>query len=334
MHLINGFNKEQAAGQRLMVGFEGRRFNPDLRRLIADFKVGGVILFAGNIAAPEQLKTLCRDIQAFARHCGQPPLFIAVDQEGGPVARLKHPFSEFAGNAAMADEKEAADFAAITAAELRSVGINMNMAPVLDVAPSGVDSVMARRSFGGDPQRVARMGCVVVDRLQRGGIMSVAKHFPGIGRTTLDSHLDQPVLNIPADELKATDLVPFKAAFEKNVAGIMLSHIRYSALDEDWPASLSPQIADDFLRRRMGYEGVVLTDDLDMGAVTKHYSVETVVDRICRARVDIALICHKGPAIAAALAAFKKHLQTDPAAAAAGRRSLDRIMALKRAYLD
>ena len=153
---------------------------------------------------------------------------------------------------------------------------------------------------GRDPRYVADMGAEVVDHLQNNGIIAVAKHYPGIGRTVLDSHEDLPDLDLDPDVMRKTDLLPFQHVIQRQVEGIMLSHIRYRQLDPEWPASLSPQIAGDLLRREMGFQGLVLTDDLDMGAVAKHYRLEDMVRQCLAARVDIVLICHPGPKIEAA----------------------------------
>ncbi|MBW2239565.1 MAG: glycoside hydrolase family 3 protein, partial [Deltaproteobacteria bacterium] len=147
---MKAFSPEQSAGQRLMVGFDGIEFNPELRFLINTLKVGGIIFFAGNLVNPEQIKALCASIQAYASSCGQPPLFVAIDQEGGRVARLKEPFTQFPGNPKMKGPEDAMVFARTTSNELRTLGINMNMAPVLDVVPEGVDGVMVDRVFGPD----------------------------------------------------------------------------------------------------------------------------------------------------------------------------------------
>lgn len=145
------FSDEQLAGQRLMAGFDGTTLNADLKFLINRLKAGGIILFSRNLDAPDQIKQLCDEIQNYARRCGQPPLFIAVDQEGGQVARLKEPFTQFPGNPYMKSEEDAIHFAQVTATELTRVGINMNMAPVMDVASGEINSIMAQRAFGGDP---------------------------------------------------------------------------------------------------------------------------------------------------------------------------------------
>jgi beta-N-acetylhexosaminidase len=178
---IENFSLEQCAGQRLMVGFEGIELNDELMFLIDTIKVGGIILFAQNLSNPEQIKHLCSSAQEYARSHLQPSLFIAIDQEGGKVARLKKPFTLFPGNPTMEGPEDARHFALVTAAELKKIGINMNLAPVMDVAPKGINSVMAARVFGHDPQCVAELGATVIQFLQKNKIMSVAKHFPGIG---------------------------------------------------------------------------------------------------------------------------------------------------------
>jgi len=325
---------EILAGQRLMVGFDGTDFNADLKFLITELKVGGIILFSRNLGRPEQIAQLCRDCQAAAAEQGLPPLFVAIDQEGGQVARLKPPFTQFPGNPAMSGEQEAMEFARVTAAELKQIGVNMDMAPVLDIAPPDVDSIMAGRAFGSDPQWVASMGRIVIEHLQHRGMMAVAKHFPGIGRTVLDSHHALPDLEIDEKTLQASDLIPFKTAIAGRVAGIMLSHIRYKGIDPVWPASLSPAITADLLRGRMGYDGVVMTDDLDMGAIKPSYDIYTAIGQILSADVDIALICHKGPDIEAAAGTIRRMLNDDPTIKRMGRRSFKRIIGLKRAFLS
>jgi beta-N-acetylhexosaminidase len=324
---------EFMAGQRLMAGFDGTDFNDDLKFLIGTLRVGGLILFSRNLDTPAQIRQLCRDCQECAGRYGLPPLFIAIDQEGGPVARLKPPFTQFPGNPAMKDPEDAVHFARVTAMELKPLGINMNMAPVLDVAPEGVNSIMAARAFGSDPGWVSKMGMTVIDHLQRRGIMAVAKHFPGIGRTSLDSHLALPDLEIDPKILTDFDLIPFESAIRGNVAGIMLSHIRYTGIDPVWPASLSPAITADLLRRKMGYNGVVMTDDLDMGAIKPSHDIDTAISQILSAEVDIALICHQGPDIQAAFEKICKSLTDNQGLREMGRQSIARIVRLKRVFL-
>ncbi len=330
---IRVFTDEQLAGQRIMAGFDGTRLNDDLRFIIDDLKAGGIILFSRNIESPEQVKTLCYDIQVYAEKCLQPPLFIAIDQEGGVVARLKEPFTLFPqGPPGMENIDDALEFAEVTAGELGNIGVNMDMAPVMDVQPEGFVGVMEKRVFKGDADFVSEMGCTVISGLQDNGIMAVAKHFPGIGRTTLDSHLTLPVLDMDKEAFDQTDIVPFKAAVKKSVAGIMLSHIQYPFIDTDWPASLSVKVVKDFLRTGLNYNGVVMTDDLDMKAIT--IDIMTSVERIIKADVDIALICHKSDDIENAFRTFLIDVQSSEAGRDDCINSVQRIMRLKTEYLS
>ena len=331
---IAAFSDEQLAGQRLMVGFEGTELNQDLMFLIDTLKVGGIILFAGNLSNEEQIKQLCFSIQDYTRSCGQPPLFIAIDQEGGQVSRLGEPFTRFPGNPIMKGKEDAVHFARVTASELKEVGINMNLAPVLDVVPKGFNSVMSDRAFGHDPMRVSELGVTVIEHLQESKIMSVAKHFPGIGRTKLDSHVEMPALDIDVKAMESTDLVPFEAAIKHEVSGIMVSHILYKKIDPEWPASLSTTITGDILRRRMGFEGIIMTDDLDMGAIKKHYDIKTVIRQILLADIDMALICHKGPDIENAFVEILNILGSSHSQKTKGTESVKRIIKLKRKYLE
>jgi beta-N-acetylhexosaminidase len=329
----NQLSWPQCCGQRLMVGFDGTRLNDQLKYDIEQIKVGGIILFARNLRAPGQIEALCADAHAHAQACGLPPLLIAMDQEGGVVARLKPPFTQFAGNPFMKSTDDAVAFAKTTARELRQIGVNMNMAPVLDVLPPQASSIMEKRAFGSDPHWVAEMGAAVIGGLQQNGIMAVAKHFPGIGRTTLDSHQDLPDLDIDRQSLAAVDLLPFQRAIDQGVSGVMLSHILYRQLDPKWPASLSTPIARDLLRSEMGYTGLVMTDDLDMGAVCKHFDIETMVGQCLDAAVDLILICHPGEKIQRAYKHIQKLTQKSARLAKTCEQSVQRIIDYKQKYL-
>lgn len=312
-----------------MIGFNGTALNSDLKFYIDTIKVGGIILFSRNIKDARQFKNLCRSARAYAGDCGQPPLFIAIDQEGGQVARLKEPFTVFPGNPFIGTRADAVRFAETTAAELAQVGINMNMAPVLDIAPKDIDSIMAKRSFGHDPGQVSLLGTEVISNLQQNGILSVAKHFPGIGRTIIDSHHDLPTLDVTPEDLEASDLLPFQEAIACDVAGIMLSHIHYPRLDQKWPASLSPAIAKKLLRCKLGFDGLVITDDLDMGAIKKHYPIKNVIQQILKAQIDIALICHKGPDIETAFEEILRQADNSELMANQGKKAIQRILRAK-----
>ncbi|GAB6144695.1 glycoside hydrolase family 3 N-terminal domain-containing protein [Desulfocicer niacini] len=320
------------AGQRLMAGFDGTDLDDELKFLIHDLRVGGIILFTRNVVDSSQVARLCKNAQTFARQCNCPPLFVAIDQEGGQVARLKRPmFREFEGTPSITSPEKAALFGEEMAILIKKLHLNMNLAPVMDTVPRGFKGIMTQRVFQGSPDTVAALGMGVINALQAQGIMAVAKHFPGIGRTTLDSHLHLPVLETPEEDLMHTDLIPFKAAINGKVSGIMLSHILYTGLDSQWPASLSVKIAGTLLRDQLGYDGIVMTDDLDMKAIT--YDIPTAVQRILKARIDMFLICHSGPDIETAIVETRKCMDRDETMYKHGITSMRRILNTKRQYL-
>ena len=319
------------AGQRLMLGFDGTVFNSDLEQIICRIQAGGIILFRQNITSPAQVAQLCSEVRDFAASCGQPPPFIAVDQEGGVVSRLPKPFSQFDGNPHIRSREAAENFARITADELRSVGINMNLAPVMDVVSQKTEAIMRNRVFPGDAKMVADLGTTVIRTLQAGGIMSVAKHFPGIGSTLLDSHHHLPVMDADLAVLEASDLIPFEAAVRADVAGIMLSHILCPRLDPRWQASLSEAIARDLLRNVLGFQGLVLTDDLDMKAID--HDMAACMAQVLASDIDLALICHKGPKIQKAFDALVGLLEPDARLREMAAASVERIYRYKEKYL-
>ncbi len=335
---LDSLTNEQLAGQRVMVGFEGKVLDNDLRSMISTMCVGGLILFKRNVSDPSQLAELCSAAQGLASESGNPPLMISIDQEGGPVARLGPPFTVFPGNRAIGEarsESAAWQFGTTAARELKKVGINMNLAPVLDVVPEGLDSpVMADRVFGEDPELVAELGITVIRALQENGVAACAKHFPGIGRTVVDSHVDLPYLDTERHTLDSSDLIPFGAAVKSGVAAVMLSHVVYRDLDPEWPAGFSSPIAKDLLRKTMGFEGVTMTDDLDMGAVDKRYDMDTTVGRILDAEVDVVLACRSRARIDAVYDALLGTVQESPDMRSKTLASVQRILSLKRAYLE
>jgi len=336
MYKIDSLTDEQLAGQSLMVGFNGKVLGDDLRLMITQMHVGGLILFRRNVSDPPQLAELCQAVQALALESGTPRLMIAIDQEGGPVARLGPPFTVFPGNRAIGEagsETDARAFATTTARELKGVGITMNLAPVLDVIPQGLRaSVVADRAFGEDAGLAADLGKVIVRALQHNGVAAAAKHFPGIGRTTIDPHEELPHIDTESRSLDSIDLVPFQAAIRSGVEAVMLAHVVYGDLDPVWPASLSSVISRDLLRETMGFRGVTITDDLDMGAIDRHFDTETLVTRICDAEIDIALICRDRARIEEAYSALLKAIRESQDTRRKRALSVQRILNLKERY--
>jgi beta-N-acetylhexosaminidase len=297
-------------GSLFTVGIASTEPDRNALSLIREYKVGGVILFARNIEDPLQVASLCRRLQEEAMAATGTPLFLAVDQEGGRVARLKEPFTLHPGPSEIGRSPEpvaqAARFASITAAEMSLVGLNMDMAPVLDVPSGDPERHLSGRTFGTNPETVATLGLKVIEELQRKKILAVAKHFPGLGKANLDPHHKLPVIDSPASEIEDRDLLPFKAAIKAGVSGIMTSHAVYPGLDPGTPATLSRKIITDLLRNRLRFDGLVVTDDLEMGAVAGGLGVARSAVEAVKAGVDILLVCENFDRIIKSIDAVKR----------------------------
>jgi beta-N-acetylhexosaminidase len=285
----------RAAGRLFMAGLPGPGLDDSTRRLIHELGIGHFILFRRNCVAPEQIRDLTAAIREECRKAGLGPPLIAIDQEGGSVARLGPPFTVFADMRELAEssdpETALREYAATCGRELAGVGINLNFAPVLDVCPAGRGCFMERRSLGSDPATVARLGRLVIEGLQAAGVLACGKHFPGLGPARLDPHEVLPTVPAPAAEIRA-GLIPFAAAVAAGAAMIMTSHTLYPALDPDAYATCSKPILTSLLRDEMGFAGAVVTDDLEMGAVTVNGRVETAAAAALAAGADLLLVCH------------------------------------------
>ncbi len=294
MHqLIPQMSIEQKVGQLIVVGFGGTRINADIRSIIRQHFVGGVTLFARNIQSSRQVARLTNDLQTLTRATEhQIPLFIAMDQEGGWVARLKIGATVLPGNMALgaAGSTEFAEHAGtITAIELGAVGVNLNFAPVIDVNNNPRNPVIDRRSFGECPDLVSRFGCAYIKGLQQNGVLATAKHFPGHGDTTVDSHTDLPTVGHDAERIRTVELKPFRAAIEAKVGAIMTAHIVYPTLDANRPATLSRPILTDLLREELGFDGLIVTDDMEMKAIDERYRTGEAAVMAIEAGADMVL---------------------------------------------
>jgi beta-N-acetylhexosaminidase len=280
------------AGRFVVAGFSGHSAPDDLRRLVAEFDLAGVILFARNVVDPPQVADLSREVSALAREW---PLWIAVDQEGGRVARLRRPFTEWPPAATLGrsgDDALAGRFADALSAELRAVGITLDFAPVLDVHSNPANPVIGDRALSNDPEAVARLGAAIIRGLQANGVAACGKHFPGHGDTSVDSHEAVPIVQHDARRLEAVELVPFRRAIAEGVAAIMTAHVRALALDADRIGTFSPAIVTGLLKERLGFSGVVFTDDLGMGAVGSTAALPEATVTALAAGCDVALLCN------------------------------------------
>jgi beta-N-acetylhexosaminidase len=281
---------EKQAASLFTVGFSGPAVTDDLRGLLAR-GVGGVIFFARNVGTPEEVLELNRDIKRVAARS----LVLAIDQEGGQVARLRRGFTELpsmrtvgaTGSASLARE-----LGGLIGRELRAVGFDMNYAPVLDVDTNPANPVIAGRSFGRTPALVTELGLALAAGLQEAGVAACGKHFPGHGDTSQDSHLELPKLPHAMDRLEQIELAPFKAAAKAGIASFMTAHVIFEAVDSKHPATMSRAVLTGILREEFGYEGLVVTDDVEMKAIADNYGVEEAVLLGLNAGVDHFLCCH------------------------------------------
>ena len=283
---------EAFAGRRLVVGIEGTEATDETVAFLRAIHAGGVILYARNVESVEQTKRLIADLRAALDR----PFFAAIDHEGGLVVRFKRGVTLFPGNSALgaaAKPNEAERVGRVMGEELRSVGFDVNLAPVLDVLTPAYNPGITIRSFGDDPERVGELGEAMVRGMQGAGLAACAKHFPGKGAATVDAHHDLPLIELDRS-VAEKHLRPFRRAARAAVACMMTSHVVVPAWerDETIPATFSHTIATELVRLELRHGGVLISDDLDMGAVAKHWPIEEAAVRAVEAGHDLLLVCH------------------------------------------
>jgi beta-N-acetylhexosaminidase len=321
---------EEKVGQLVMVGFDGHSPSAQVLRLVRKHYIGGIIYFARNVRSLQQVAELSDSLQQAAQEAGTLPLWIAIDQEGGMVVRITDGVALMPGAMALAagGASEAAyEAARISGRELRALGINLNLAPVLDVNNNPRNPVIGVRSFGESPETAAAFGAAAVRGMQDGGVAATAKHFPGHGDTEVDSHLDLPTVPHGRERMFAVELKPFIAAIEAGVDCIMSAHIYFPAFEtRQLPVTLSPAVLTGLLRGELNYDGVIVTDCMEMKAIASHYGTVEAAVMAIEAGADAVLVSHTYDLQCAALEALV-------AAVRSGRISEERIDASVRRLL-
>ena len=286
---------EQKVGQLIVVYFDGTSLSPDLESMITEYHIGGIIIFPHNLSTLTDLAALISDAQQ-AAVASEPhvPLLVAADQEGWPIWRLPPGATVFPSNMALGatySTDDAVLMASVMATEMKALGINMNLAPVLDVNSNPDNPIIGIRSLGSSPDLVSRLGLALIETYQSQGIVATAKHFPGHGDTSMDSHLDLPLVDHDLERLEAVELPPFEAAISAGVDCIMTAHVQVPALDPHpgRPATLSPEILQRLLREQMGFQGLIATDSLGMKALTNQYDLSTATVMAFQAGADLLL---------------------------------------------
>ncbi len=325
---------EVRAGQHVMVGFEGTHPPAALLARARAGEVGGVILFRRNVESAAQTAALLASLQKAARTSPTGlPLLVGIDQEGGRVNRLSADFTTFPAARDFGEADDSAlvkEAARITGAELRAVGVNINFAPVLDVLSNPRCAVIGDRSFGASANLVAHMGEALTEGLQEAGVAACAKHFPGIGDMAPDPHDALPVCSLSLADLKTRELPPFQRLLGRcPPACVMAAHAVYAKIDETTPASLSPRFIGELLRGLLGFAGVCITDDLDMGAIEDPPAAAL---EAIRAGGDVALICHAEDAQTRAFETIARAIREGAISEEAEAASAERIRRLKEAF--
>ena len=289
--IVASMSQTEKLGQMMMIGIQGTKVDDDSLYMLNQYHMGGVILFDRNMESPEQVKQLTSDLQAQSNE--KVPLFIGIDEEGGDVVRMAEkltppPSQKEIG--ATGDIEQAKTWAIKTAESLKDMGINVNFAPVADVGSND------KRSYSTDANTVIDFVRAATKGYQQENIIYSLKHFPGIGKGKVDSHVDSSSIDVAKEVLMAEDILPFKTIIDENDPNdyfILVSHLKYPALDEEYPASLSSKIMTDLLRNELGYKGIIITDDMEMGAVANHNEFRSIGVNAVKAGADIVLVCHE-----------------------------------------
>lgn len=311
---------DEKIGQMVIVGVDGYETDEHTRQMIEKYHVGGFILFKSNIRDSSQMLGLLNSLKKVNSVNGI-PLFLSVDEEGGRVSRLPAEFLKFPTNKAIGKLNNSSlsyQVGSIIGEELKAFGMNMDFAPVLDINSNPKNPVIGDRSFGTTSGIVSKLGVQTMKGLQSQNIISVVKHFPGHGDTSVDSHVGLPKVNNDLQRLRSFELKPFASAIENGAEVVMVAHILLPKIDPDNPASFSRTIISDILRRDMNYDGVVITDDFTMGAIVKNYDIGQAAVKSILAGSDIVLVCHDFNKQQAVIAALKNAAQT-------GKLPMDRI---------
>lgn len=293
---LEKLNTAQKVGQLVIVGMEGTQLNEQTRRLIEKYHVGGFIFYRDNIQDTHQALSLFNDLKRTNANVTPVPLWMSVDEEGGRVSRLPKEFLQLPSNQAIGqinDVQFSEEIGRTIGGLLSSFGLNMIFAPVLDVNSNPNNPVIGERSFGNDAKLVSKLGIAAMEGIRSEQVVPVIKHFPGHGDTSVDSHLDLPVIDHDMNRLRALELVPFADAIERQADAVMIAHLLMPELDPRNPATFSKRIITDLLREELGFQGVVISDDMAMGAIDENYDIGATSVQAILAGANIVLIGHE-----------------------------------------
>ncbi len=324
---LSAMTTEEKVGQLLIAGFYETEAGEEARSYIQDYHVGGLILYGRNVESAQQLTDLTNGLKALVGD--GIPLFLSTDQEGGMVERMP-PEIQKLPNAY--DVSDPAAFGSALGAECAAFGLNTDFAPSLDIWSNPNNTVIGRRAFGSDAETVTQRGLACLTAMEESGTIPVVKHFPGHGDTDTDSHVGLPVVDKTREELLEMELLPFQAAIDAGAPAVMVGHILMTQIDPDKPATLSSEVVTGLLREELGFDGVVVTDDLTMGAITQNYGLGEAAVLAVEAGCDVLLVCHEAGSVDQVYTALLDAVDTGRITEDRLDQSVRRILTLKQDY--
>ncbi|MEK4283668.1 beta-N-acetylhexosaminidase [Ureibacillus sp. FSL K6-0165] len=333
-NLVDNMTLEEKIGQMFFIGFSGEKLNDQVKRLIVERKIGGIIFFKDNLQSSQQITSLLNEVKSLNNN-NKYPIFLGIDQEGGSINRLPKEIASLPTNYSVGlknNEVFAYEYGKLLGKQLATFGFNLNFAPVLDVNSNPNNPVISHRAISHDPTIVAALGIQMMKGIQSENIIPVIKHFPGHGDTSVDSHLALPMVNKSIKELDQVELLPFKKAIEENADVVMIAHILLPQIDKQYPASISKTIITELLREKLGFNGVVITDDMTMKAITNHYSLQEAALLSVKAGNDMILIAHDEDKIFSIIDELVTSVQRGEISEQRINESVMRILKLKEKY--
>lgn len=332
---VSDMTLNEKIGQMVIAGLDGTSLNTSDKRLLKDYHVGGFIYYADNLESQQQTLNFVNDVKA-ANQNNKLPLFISVDQEGGRVARLPG-VKTTPTNKAIGERKDpsyAYSIGQTLGRQLDSMGFNLNYAPVLDVNSNPNNPVIGDRSYGDNAAIVSKMGIQTMKGIQSQNIIPVVKHFPGHGDTSVDSHIALPTVDKSLSQLEDLELVPFKKAIDNGAEVVMVAHILMEKIDSAFPASMSEKVINGILRDQLDFNGVVMSDDMTMGAIANNYGVGESAVKSVQAGSDIVLVAHGNQNVIDAIKAIKEAVEDGRISEKRISQSVQRIIDLKNTHLQ
>ena len=331
---IDKMNIDEKIGQLIIAGFEGQEINESLKKMISEYKIGGLIFFGRNIDDSQQTMRLIDQIKQ--ENSSNPyPLFLSIDEEGGIVSRLPSDYRRLPTALKVGDkgnEELSMSYGELLGDRIKSLGFNLDFAPILDIYSNPDNTVIGDRAFGKDIEQVKINGVNVIEGIRSTGVIPSVKHFPGHGDTSVDSHSSLPKVEKTLEELEEFEFKPFEYAIEKDIEMIMVAHLLYPGIDAEFPSSMSHQMIEGILREEMNYKGVIICDDMTMNPIIDNYGVDEASLKFLQAGGDIVLICHGEENIIAAIDRIKTALENGELTEDEIDEKLYRIISLKEEY--